>query len=180
LIVILYNYIGLYISWKHGAKIQSWPSVIKSKDYTFYLIYFSYIALVINGIISTIRGSYVRVLVLSGFILTLIGMYINFISRRDLAQCWLPLSNSASDTFLIKTGIYARVRHPIYLSVLIFLLGVALIGSNFYSLLFFVTLIVALIIRIRKEENALIAKFGEEYNEYARATPILIPKIKKG
>ena len=36
---------------------------------------------------------------------------------------------------------------------------------------------VALIIRIRKEEIELIAKFGEEYKKYKKETPMIIPKV---
>ena len=36
--MLLYDYVGLYVSRKHGAKIPWWPNIIKSKDYTFYFI----------------------------------------------------------------------------------------------------------------------------------------------
>ncbi|HQM89514.1 MAG TPA: hypothetical protein PLI56_05210, partial [Exilispira sp.] len=53
--ILLYNYVGLYISRKHGAKIPWWSSIVKSKDYTFYLIYIFYIALLVNAIISILE-----------------------------------------------------------------------------------------------------------------------------
>jgi len=43
---------------------------------------------------------------------------------------------------------------------------------------FFVLYLIALRTRIRKEEKELIAKFGEEYKEYAKETSPLIPKLK--
>jgi hypothetical protein len=50
--ILLYSYIGLYISHKYGAKIPWWPSIIKGKDYTLYLIYICYIALLLDATVS--------------------------------------------------------------------------------------------------------------------------------
>jgi protein-S-isoprenylcysteine O-methyltransferase Ste14 len=117
-------------------------------------------------------------LALLGFIPILLSIYINFIARRDLARYWTPLSNTGKEQELIKTGIYARVRHPIYLSVLIQSLGFTLIAGNRYGVLFFILSLAIFAIRIKKEERELIMKFGEEYKEYAKITPPLIPKLK--
>ncbi len=176
--ILLYNYVGLYISRKHGAKIPWWPSIVKSKDYTFYLIYIFYIALLVNAIISILEEKYIFLLALPGFILILLSICINFVSRRDLARYWTLFSTTEKEQKLVKTGIYAKVRHPIYLSGLILSLGFTLIAGNLYGLLFFILSLVAFITRIKKEERELITKFGEEYKEYAKETSLLKPKMK--
>jgi len=176
--ILLYNYVGLYISRKHGAKIPWWSSIVKSKDYTFYLIYIFYIALLVNAIISILEEKYIFLLALPGFILILLSICINFVSRRDLARYWTLFSTTEKEQKLVKTGIYAKVRHPIYLSGLILSLGFTLIAGNLYGLLFFILSLVAFVTRIKKEERELITKFGEEYKEYAKETSLLVPKIK--
>ena len=176
--ILLYNYVGLYISRKHGAKIPWWPSIVKSKDYTFYLIYIFYIALLVNAIISILEEKYIFLLALPGFILILLSICINFVSRRDLARYWTLFSTTEKEQKLVKTGIYAKVRHPIYLSGLILSLGFTLIAGNLYGLLFFILSLVAFVTRIKKEERELITKFGEEYKEYAKETSLLKPKMK--
>jgi protein-S-isoprenylcysteine O-methyltransferase Ste14 len=118
-------------------------------------------------------------LALLGFIPIALSMCINFVARRDLARFWSPLASPEREQKLIKTGIYAKLRHPIYLSFLILLLGVAMIGGNLWSLLFFVLLLIVLEIRIRKEERELIAKFGKEYKNYAKETPRIMPKLRR-
>jgi len=174
----LNNYIGLYISRKHGAKIPWWPGIIKSRDYTFYLIYIGYIALFVNAIISILKEEYIFLLTLPGFTLILLSMYINFVARRDLARHWSPFAASEKGQKLIRDGIYSKVRHPIYLSGLVLSLGFALIAGNLYGLLFFILSLVAFVIRMKKEERELITKFGEEYKEYVKETSLLIPKFK--
>lgn len=176
--ILIYNYVGLYISRKHGAKIPWWSSIVKSKDYTFYLIYIFYIALLVNAIISILEEKYIFLLALPGFILILLSICINFVSRRDLARYWTLFSTTEKEQKLVKTGIYAKVRHPIYLSGLILSLGFTLIAGNLYGLLFFILSLVAFVTRIKKEERELITKFGEEYKEYAKETSLLVPKIK--
>jgi protein-S-isoprenylcysteine O-methyltransferase Ste14 len=176
--ILFYNYIGLYISRKHGAKISWWPSIIKSRDYTFYLIYITYITLLLIGIVSLFKGLYMLSLTILGFLLIILSIYINYLARRELAKHWSPLASSTKNQQLIKTGVYAKVRHPIYTSILVFLLGVAFISGSLYSFAFFVLFIIALGIRIRKEERELITKFGEEYKEYVEETSLLIPRLK--
>lgn len=176
--ILLNNYIGLYISRKHGTKIPWWPSIVKSRDYTFYLIYISYMALLVNAIISILKEEYIFLLASLGFIPILISIYINFVARRDLARYWTPFASTGEDQKLVKTGIYAKVRHPIYLSGLILSLGFALIAGNLYGLLFFILSLVAFVTRIKKEERELITRFGEEYKQYAKETSLLIPKLK--
>lgn len=176
--ILLNNYIGLYISRKHGTKIPRWSSIVKSRDYTFYLIYIFYIVLLVNAIISILEEEYIFLLALLGFIPILLSTYINFVARRDLARYWTPFANTGKEQKLIKTGIYAKVRHPIYLSGLILSLGLTLIAGNLYGLLFFFLSLIAFVTRIKKEERELISRFGEEYKQYAKETPLLIPKLK--
>jgi len=95
-----------------------------------------------------------------------------------LARYWTLFSTTEKEQKLVKTGIYAKVRHPIYLSGLILSLGFTLIAGNLYGLLFFILSLVAFVTRIKKEERELITKFGEEYKEYAKETSLLVPKIK--
>lgn len=53
-----------------------------------------------------------------------------------------------------------------------------MISWNIYGLLFYILLLISIRIRIIKEENELIAKFKEKYENYIKETPMLIPKLK--
>ena len=50
-----------------------------------------------------------------------------------MARYWTPFASTGKEQKLIKTGIYAKVRHPIYLSGLILSLGFTLIAGNLYD-----------------------------------------------
>lgn len=176
-VFLVYSYIGLYISRRYGAKIVGWPTAIRSKDYTLFFLAIPQTCLILNAVIVLNSVNYGEIPVLFGFIIMITGMGFNFIVRTNLGKNWVPLSKTTEGQELVTEGIYSKVRHPFYLSILILFLGVAIISWNLYGLLFLILAVMGLIIRIRKEEIELIAKFGEEYKKYKKETPMIIPKV---
>jgi protein-S-isoprenylcysteine O-methyltransferase Ste14 len=178
--VLGYNYAGLYTSHSHGAKVPKWPDIAKSRDVTYHLLYLSHLGVVLSAIFSLISAEHVNLLMLSGFALMVLAIWTNYIARRDLAEAWSPTSEAGDR--LVTNGIYGRIRHPVYASLILFLTGALLIGLSAATLLFFVLFIAALAVRINREEKFLLEKFGEDYARYARKVPRFLPRIteKKG
>lgn len=174
---LVYSSISLYVSRKYGAKIMGWPTVIRSRDYTSLLLALPQAGLIFNVVMAIYNGIYELIPVVIGFILMLMGMGFNLVVRKDLGKNWVPLSKTTEDQELLTEGIYSRVRHPFYLSILVLFLGVAVVSWNLYGFLFFILFTLGLIIRIKKEESELILKFGEKYKEYMKKTPMLVPKL---
>jgi protein-S-isoprenylcysteine O-methyltransferase Ste14 len=79
-------------------------------------------------------------------------------------------SVKAKATTLVTTGLYSRIRNPVYFFGALMILGVIVWVSRPWMLLFYVVLIPVQVIRIRKEEKVLTEKFGEAYVEYKRKT----------
>jgi protein-S-isoprenylcysteine O-methyltransferase Ste14 len=77
---------------------------------------------------------------------------------------------SAEARRLVKTGIYKKLRHPIYLFGMLFLAGLILITKAFPLFLVLAILLVLQRNRIVKEEKVLAEKFGDEYKEYREQT----------
>ena len=78
-------------------------------------------------------------------------------------------------TGLVTTGIYARLRHPLYVSFAISMLALDLLFASVSGIL--VTLFAFLpgmVWRARLEEQALARRFGEAWREYARRVPSLL------
>ena len=80
--LVLYNYSGLYVSRKYDAKIPFWSTILKGHDLTFYLIYGSYLALVIGAALAIITERFQLPLTIAGFGVILVSIVINLLARQ--------------------------------------------------------------------------------------------------
>ena len=89
------------------------------------------------------------------------------VARIQLGRAF---SVQAKATILVTTGIYSRIRNPIYVFGALMIAGVIIWADRPWWLLMFVVLIPLQIFRVRNEEQVLEAKFGDAYREYKRKT----------
>lgn len=85
-------------------------------------------------------------------------------------QLGSAFSIEAKASKLVTTGLYSRIRNPIYVFGGLLLAGLALLAGKPLFLLGFVVLIPLQVVRMRREEQVLTEKFGDEYAEYKRRT----------
>ena len=112
-------------------------------------------------------------------VLLLMGgsLYLFAASSSALGKNWSLEARMRTDHQLIRNGPYARVRHPIYLGMLLFLLGLAVAFGHWLQLIVALPLfLVGTSIRTRLEDRLLEEQFGQEFADYARSTPALIPR----
>jgi protein-S-isoprenylcysteine O-methyltransferase Ste14 len=77
---------------------------------------------------------------------------------------------------LIKNGPYRWVRHPLYLSMMIVLLGIAFAFRSLWGVVgVFVLFLPAVAYRAKLEDEALSWKFGSDWEDYASDTAFLFP-----
>ncbi len=79
---------------------------------------------------------------------------------------------------LITRGPFQYLRHPMYLGIMIAPFGGLLLFHNWTMLLVSLGFL-GLPLRARREEQALAAEFGQEWQEYARKVPAFLPRILK-
>jgi protein-S-isoprenylcysteine O-methyltransferase Ste14 len=103
----------------------------------------------------------------SGLVLGLIGLAGVILSRYTLGKSF---SVAPKATALVTTGIYSRIRNPIYISGEIFLLGLILIVWRPKLLIVGLVLIPVQVIRARREAAVLEEKFGDAYRAYRGCT----------
>lgn len=85
-------------------------------------------------------------------------------------QLGRAFSVQAKATTLVTSGLYSRIRNPIYFFGSFLILGIILWTGRPILLLLLAVLIPVQIYRSRKESAVLEAKFGAEYVEYKRKT----------
>jgi protein-S-isoprenylcysteine O-methyltransferase Ste14 len=79
---------------------------------------------------------------------------------------------------LIKGGIYARMRHPLYTALILGVIGFVIFSPTYTNLVHAICILIYLMIGIHFEEKRLIAHFGKEYEDYKKQTPMLFPTLK--
>lgn len=113
------------------------------------------------------------------WIIFLIGLVIMGIGALGLGTGLTahPEPNGRSE---LKTGgLYGYVRHPIYLGVLVTMLGVTIRTRSFIALGAYIALSVLLHFKANWEEQRLRAHFPD-YDDYAKNVGRLIPGVDKG
>lgn len=89
------------------------------------------------------------------------------IARVQLGRSF---SIEAKATELVTTGVYSKIRNPIYVFGALMIFGVIIWAGQPMLLLFYLILIPMQVIRARKESRVLEAKFGDAYLEYKKKT----------
>jgi protein-S-isoprenylcysteine O-methyltransferase Ste14 len=80
---------------------------------------------------------------------------------------------------LLKDGVYRAVRHPRYLSAGIGIVANALISNHVGMYVLILLLFPAGFVMLLFEERELVNRFGEEYRQYQREVPQIIPRFRK-
>jgi protein-S-isoprenylcysteine O-methyltransferase Ste14 len=104
---------------------------------------------------------------IAGIAILLPSFILLSIARMQLGR---SLSLKAKATELVTTGIYSRIRNPIYLFGALTILGFIIWTGKPILLLVYVVLIPMQTIRARKESAVLVAKFGDAYLRYRKNT----------
>jgi protein-S-isoprenylcysteine O-methyltransferase Ste14 len=121
---------------------------------------------------------------LFGLFVFALGLGLNLWARAVLGNMW-GISTSAStqlkvDHRLVAGGPFARVRHPIYVGIWLFLAGIALIYRTWGPLLFWIATVYSTVRRAQREETALAASLGTEWRDYAARVPMFFPRLSGG
>ena len=78
---------------------------------------------------------------------------------------------------LIQDGPYGVIRHPLYVSYILILVGLSLALLMYWLMIPVVCIIVGIYQTAKAEEEVLIEQFGEEYNGYKRRVGMLFPRL---
>jgi protein-S-isoprenylcysteine O-methyltransferase Ste14 len=104
---------------------------------------------------------------IAGAVIAGIGLLMLMVARLQLGASF---SIEAKAKKLVTTGVYAKIRNPIYVSGEIFLVGVAMVTGKWLLLVVAAALVPVQAVRAHKEQEVLAAAFGEEYARYKART----------
>jgi protein-S-isoprenylcysteine O-methyltransferase Ste14 len=116
----------------------------------------------------------------AGWLLILVATFlINHFDLFGLRQVWLYLTSKPYRPLDFKApGLYRVVRHPLYVGWIIVFWATPIMTAA--HLLFAVVMVLYILVAIRFEERDLVAVLGDDYREYRRRVPMLVPFTPAG
>jgi len=121
-------------------------------------------------------------LVAVGLLLLIVAGSLRFAIQKHLdTKTLLGFPEIAPDRFprqLLTEGIYARMRHPRYVQLLIALIGYALFANYLAAYLAVALWVPGVYLIALLEEKELRARFGALYDEYCRKVPRFLPRLR--
>lgn len=175
-LVVFHQMEYLFVCKFHFSNL-SWDSFLlnQSKEYVF-TVSFSIVEYLVEWYFSVKFLNPIVFIV--GIIFVLIGHYFRISAEFTAGTNFTHIisTNKKSKHRLVKEGVYKYSRHPSYFGFYIWSIGTQIMCFNFISILgFFYALNLFFKDRISYEEDYLIKFFENDYIEYKKVTPTLIP-----
>jgi protein-S-isoprenylcysteine O-methyltransferase Ste14 len=172
--MISVNVIGLYLSLKDPALLERRKKVGPGEEQSttqkiiISMGFLSLIGVIVFSALDHRFGwspvpAYVALL---GDLLVALGLFVNLLVFRENSYGGSTIE-IVEDQKVISTGLYARVRHPMYVGVLIMVIGVPLALGSWWGLAIIALTLPVLIWRILDEEE-LLKKDLPGYTDYAQ------------
>ena len=114
----------------------------------------------------------------TGTVLAVAGIGATLYAQRDMGQSWRIGVDPSETTTLVRHGVFARVRNPIFTAMLIFAAGITLMTPNPLALAAFGVLLVTIELQVRVvEEPYLNTAHGQAYRDYCETVGRFVPHI---
>lgn len=116
---------------------------------------------------------------IAGIVLFAVAVWLFWRAHRDLGANWSPTLQIRERHELVTSGIYARIRHPMYAAIWLWALAQPLLLQNWIAgppvLLAFAAMYAY---RSQAEEAMMVDQFGDAYRAYAARVPRLLPRLR--
>ncbi len=182
---ILYKYVAPknFKEWRNAGLIQAFIIALYAEMYGFPLtIYFLSAFLGVDIPLLHFKGhlwSSLFGLGETGAMLEMIlGYAIIFSGIYLLGRGWHSIYQAQKKEELVIKGLYQYIRHPQYTGIFIALFGQLIHWPTILTFILFPVIVLAYCLLSRKEEKAMISKFGEDYRAYMQKVPMFFPKIE--
>ena len=113
----------------------------------------------------------------AGLVVSFAGAGISIWARSILGENWSARVSLKVDHQLIRSGLYAYIRHPIYSGFLLAIIGTAMVQGEFRGLLAIPMAVIGLALKAKREEALMLTEFGNHYVEYRKDSGFLLPRF---
>lgn len=112
-----------------------------------------------------------------GLVLIVPGFLLMQFAEKYLAKQFSVEVTIQEDHQLIQTGPYKFIRHPRYLGIVTFFLGISLVFRSLLAVILVAALLLVLVWRVYAEEALMRQEFGKEWDAYCEKSWRIIPFV---
>jgi len=112
-----------------------------------------------------------------GLILCGLGFMVSYWARIALGRMYSAEATIQKNHQLVTTGPFRYIRHPVYLGILCFVLGLSFLFRSWIGLVATMAIVAGLLFRIRDEEALLHKEFGSQWEMYCQRSWRFIPYL---
>ncbi len=98
-------------------------------------------------------------------------------SKKYSLKRLLGFESSSEEEKLVTSGLYSKIRHPLYAGLVLIFSGYFLFSGTITAAVHLGCFILYLPIGISLKEKELLLKYGDAYRGYKTTVPALIPKL---
>lgn len=107
-----------------------------------------------------------------------VGIAATVYAQLEMGDSWRIGVDEQETTTLVHTGVFGRVRNPIYTAMFAFGLGIALVTPNLVACAGFILLVATIELQVRRvEEPYLLRTHGDAYRAYTASVGRFIPGV---
>ncbi|TXI52816.1 methyltransferase family protein [Mycolicibacterium mageritense] len=130
------------------------------------------------GILSPVSLLQAPLIQASGTVLAVAGIAATLHAQHDMGQSWRIGVDPSETTTLVRNGVFAHVRNPIFTAMLVVAAGITLMTPNPLALAAFLVLLVTIELQVRVvEEPYLNTAHGQAYRDYCETVGRFVPHI---
>src|ERR1700739_4476911 len=132
----------------------------------------------LSGAIAPLPGLQVEGIQIAGIALAVLGIVLTVWAQLDMGDSWRVGVDASETTALVHTGMFGRVRNPIYTAMLTFDVGIALVTPNVVTIAGLILAVTALELQVRRvEEPYLRDQHGAAYRNYTASVGRFVPGV---
>jgi protein-S-isoprenylcysteine O-methyltransferase Ste14 len=104
----------------------------------------------------------------TGVMMLVLSLVWTVLAQTQMGESWRIGIDQKHQTALVRTGVFGFSRNPIFLGMIITLVGLFLVMPNVLTLLTLLMAVMLIGIQVRLEEEFLLKSHGEDYAVYKR------------
>ncbi len=113
-----------------------------------------------------------------GIVVATAGIAATVYAQLEMGESWRIGVDTKETTTLVHTGVFGRIRNPIYAAMSIFGIGMVLLTPNVVALAGVILLVATIELQVRRvEEPYLLRTHGDAYRAYAAGVGRFIPGV---